>query len=71
MTLRFGSVSLPVPTVLTPWLKAHRPTAPLKLHVVELLELDPPKGVTPIRWVPYTMESITTVAEADAVIICY
>ena len=68
VTLRFGSVSLPIPTVLTPWLKEHRPTQPLKLQVVELRELEPPKGVTPIRWVLYTTEPVTTVEEANVII---
>ena len=71
VTLRFGSVSLPVPVVLTPWLKTHRPTQPLKLQVVELVELDPPQGVTPIRWVLYTTEPVTNIDQANEVIMYY
>ena len=51
VTLRFATVQRPLPKVLTPWLKAHQPTEPLTLQVVELVELAPPKGVTPLRWV--------------------
>ena len=71
VTLRLGSVSLPVPVVLTPWLKMHRPTQPLKLQVVELVELDPPQGVTPIRWVLYTTEPVTNIDQANEVIMYY
>ena len=71
VTLRFGSVSLPVPVVLTPWLKTHRPTQPLKLYVVELVELDPPKGVTPIRWVLYTTGPVTNIDQANLMIQYY
>ena len=71
MAIRFGTVCIPVPKILTPWLKAHRPLAPLTLQVVELIELHPPKGVQPIRWVLYTTEPANDIATSNAVIAHY
>jgi hypothetical protein len=68
VALRFGELLLPLPKVLTPWLKQHRPGAPLRLRVVELREVSPPRGAQPVRWVLYTTEPADTVAEANRVI---
>lgn len=68
LELRFAEVCMPPPKVLTPWLREHRPTAPLQLWVVELREVQPPAGVAPLRWVLYTLEPITTIAAAQTVI---
>lgn len=66
--LRFAEVRMPLPRVLTPWLRDHRPKAPLRLWVVELKEVQPPAGLPPLRWVLYTFETVTTVAEAHQII---
>ncbi len=71
LELRFTELCMPVPKVLTPWLKTHRPKDSLTLGVVELREVDAPKGVSPLRWVLYTMEQVTTIAEANVVIKWY
>lgn len=71
LELRFGEVQMPLPKVLTPWLRAHRPAAPLRLWVVELREVQPPAGATPLRWVLYTFEPVTTIAAANTVIAWY
>ena len=68
LELRFSELQMPLPRVLTPWLRAHRPAEPLKLWVVELYEPHPPRGVKPLRWVLYTMEPITTIEQAKTVI---
>lgn len=68
VTLRYGEVLIPLSTVLTPWLKEHRPTEPLRGGVVELLETNPPTGVKPIRWVLYTDTPATSKARANAAI---
>jgi hypothetical protein len=70
VTLRSGTVSLPVGR-LTPWLKAHRPLAPLPVGVVELLEESPPTGQKPIRWVLYNDTPVTCEAEAREVVEYY
>ena len=62
---------MPLPSVLTPWLRDHRPKEPLPLWAVELREVQPPAGATPLRWVLYTFETVTTVADARRVIDWY
>ena len=68
LELRFAEVRMPPPAVLTPWLREHHPEEPLRLWVVELLEPHPPAGATPLRWVLYTFEAVTTEAAARTVI---
>jgi hypothetical protein len=71
LELRFAEVRMPLPNVLTPWLRQHRPAEPLQLWVVELRETEPPAGVAPLRWVLYTFERVTTTTEASTVIAWY
>lgn len=68
LELRYAEVQMPLPSVLTPWLREHRPVKPLQLWVVELRETQPPAGATPVRWVLYTMEPVTDAAAAQIVI---
>jgi hypothetical protein len=68
VTLRYGQVDIPLSTVLTPWLKEHRPAEPLHASVVELLETKPPAGAKPIRWVLYSEASVQTVSQAETII---
>jgi hypothetical protein len=68
LELRFAEVRMPLPSVVTPWLREHRPAEPLQLWVVELREPHPPAGVTPLRWVLYTMEPVTNLVTAHTVI---
>jgi hypothetical protein len=71
LELRFAEVRMPLPSVLTPWLREHRPAEPLPLWVVELRETQPPAGTTPLRWVLYTRERVEEAAVADTVISWY
>lgn len=71
LELRFAEVRMPLPKVLTPWLREHPPAEPLRLWVVELREPQPPTDVAPLRWVLYTFEEVTTVAAAHEVIRWY
>jgi hypothetical protein len=68
LELRFTELCMPLPRVLTPWLRQHLPMKPLRLWVVELRETQPPKDVSPLRWVLYTMEPVTTIPEAQTII---
>jgi hypothetical protein len=70
VTLRYGTVSLPVART-TPWLKEHGPFAPLRVGVVELLEESPPAGQKPIRWVLYSDTPVTSEAEANEIVEYY
>lgn len=71
LELRFSELQMPVPAVKTPWLQEHCPCEPLRLWVVELREINAPKEVAPLRWVLYTMEEVTTIADAETVINWY
>jgi hypothetical protein len=71
LELRFAEVRMPLPNVLTPWLREHRPAEPLRLWVVELRETQSPAGVMPLRWVLYTFEPVTTLADASTIIEWY
>lgn len=71
VTLRFSEVSIPLSPVLTPWLKEHKPAQPLPVGVVELVELKPPKGVRPIRWVLYTHSQTRNCEQANTTIQYY
>jgi hypothetical protein len=71
VALRFTPISMPLPKVITPWIREHEPDEPLGLWVVELREVSPPKGVQPIRWVLYTTEPANHQAAANRVIDYY
>ncbi|MBL8815614.1 MAG: IS4 family transposase, partial [Planctomyces sp.] len=69
--LRFSEIRMPTPKVLTPWLKKHRCNEDLTLWVVELREVNAPKGIKGLHWVLYTFEPVTTIDVANKVIKWY
>lgn len=71
MTLRYGTVWIPLSATLTPWLKEHRPQGPLSAGVVELREENPPAGQKAIRWVLFTDNPLTCEAEANQAVEYY
>ena len=71
VALRFAEVILPLPKVITPWIREHPLTEPLRVGVVELREIAPPKGCTAIRWVLYTTEPVADETAANAIINYY
>jgi hypothetical protein len=66
--LRFAEIVLPVPKVSTAWIREHLPSEPLRVRVVELREVAPPKGCQAVRWVLYTTEPADDVAGAERII---
>ena len=68
VAVRFSVVLLPVPSVITPWIREHRPSEPLRVRVVELREIAPPKNCQPVRWILYTMEPVGDIAAANRII---
>lgn len=68
VTLRYGEVQIPLPSIMTPWLKEHRPPGPLRVGVTELIEKDPPQGSKAIRWVLYSHTTVTSDEAANQVI---
>jgi len=71
VSLRFGEVLIPLSRTLTPWLKAHRPTEPLRVGIVELRELSPPDGEKAVRWVLFVDTPVTSIEQADQEIVRY
>lgn len=69
--LRYGEVLVPRPKEDTPWLREHGSQEPLRLRVVELREMSPPKGQKAIRWVLYTDRPVNSVDDANCIIEYY
>lgn len=63
LQVRAAPVTLISPRRKTPYLRQIGPQE-IPGWVVEAREVDPPKGATPVRWVLYTSEPITTFDEA-------
>lgn len=68
MELRFAKVSLLKPRVTNAWIRQHAPQESLGMWVVELVEVAPPAGAEPVRWVLLTSEEVTSVEQAERVI---
>ena len=68
--VRYGAVQLPAPQHQSPWLRA-RQSGPLSLQVVEVREVQPPRGVAPLRWVLLTTLPVTSFTRAWQVIEYY
>ncbi len=70
LEVRFGSLKMPTPAHKSPYVKALNPK-PIEMWVVEVREVDAPKGVEPIKWVLYTSLLIQTFDDAWMVIEYY
>ncbi len=70
MQIRYGTVSLNQPSQRSPWLKAQA-IGSLDMSLVETVEINPPAGVKPLRWVLYTSLPVTSYQEAWTVIEYY
>jgi hypothetical protein len=68
VTLRFGEVLLPLPSIITPWIRERRLSEPLRVQVVELREVTPPENCKAVRWVLYTTEPAGDIAAANRII---
>lgn len=65
--VRVGRIKIPRPPHVSPWVRSlHQP--PIAMNVIEVVEVNPPKGVTAIRWVLFTSLSVATFDEVWAVI---
>jgi hypothetical protein len=65
--VRWGLVGIPAPHFRTPWLK-ELGIALIWMWVVEVREINPPRGVQPLRWVLYTSEAVESFDDAWRVI---
>jgi hypothetical protein len=66
LTLRFGAVELKRPQGSEPDLPAS-----LRLHLVEVVELDPPAGVEPVHWRLLTTHAVASAAAAWQIVEWY
>lgn len=63
LEVRVGHVRVPRPRHVSPWVKDLK-QAPIPMNVIEVVEINPPKGVKPICWVLLTSLPATTFDEA-------
>lgn len=67
LEVRIGQVKLPPPRFISPWVRKLSPE-PIAMNVIEVVEINPPVGVTPIRWVLFTSLPVKTFQDAWTVI---
>jgi hypothetical protein len=68
--VRFGTLMMPAPRQLSPWLREVGITL-MSMNVVEVREVNAPAGVEPLHWVLLTSLPVTTFEEAWQVIEYY
>lgn len=68
--VRVGKVKIPRPRHVSPWVRRLE-QPPIAMNVIEVVEINAPKGVTPIRWVLLTSLPVNTFADAWTVIEYY
>jgi len=65
--VRVGRIKIPRPRHVSPWVrKLQQP--PIETNVIEVVEVNAPKGVTPIRWILFTSLPVLTFDDAWVVI---
>lgn len=67
LEVRVGRIKIPRPRHVSPWVRSLN-QSPIAMSVVEVVEINAPKGVAPIRWVLFTSLPIATFDEAWTVI---
>lgn len=71
LEIRYGEVLLPLPQITNVWIREHAPAEPLRLRVVEVREIKPPRNAKPLRWLLYTTEAIPDLDSALRIIHYY
>lgn len=68
--VRLGSIKIPRPQHVSPWVrKLEQP--PIAMNVIEVVEVNAPKGIKPIRWILLTSLPVQTFEEAWLLISYY
>ncbi len=70
LEVRGGALKMPVPHHRSPWVRQLNPQ-PIAMHVLTVVEVDPPPGVEPISWVLLTSLPVVTFDEAWTVLAYY
>ena len=65
--VRVGRIKIPRPKQVSPWVRSLN-QSPIAMNVIEVVELNAPKGVTPIRWVLFTSLPVAKFDDAWTVI---
>lgn len=65
--VRVGQIKIPRPRHVSPWVRSLE-QPPIATNVIEVVEVNAPKGVTPIRWVLFTSLPVATFDDAWTVI---
>ena len=65
--VRYAMLRMPAPRHLSPWLR-EQGIKLITMWVVEVREVQPPKGSTPLHWVLHTSHAVTNLEEAQVVI---
>lgn len=63
LEVRVGQIKIPRPRHVSPWVRSLQ-QPPIAMNVIEVVEVNAPKGVTPIRWVLFTSLSVATFDDA-------
>lgn len=70
LEVRVGKIKVPRPKHVSPWVRKLE-HGPIAMHVIEVIEVNSPNGVKPIRWVLLTSLPITSFDDAWTVIRYY
>lgn len=67
LEVRLGQARIPMPKHVSPWVRSLK-QPPIVMNVVEVVEVDAPRGVKPIRWILLTSLPVHTFEDAWTVI---
>jgi hypothetical protein len=70
LEVRVGRIKVPQPHHVSPWVRKLK-QLPIAMNVVEVVEVNAPAGVTPIRWILFTSLPVQTFEDAWEVITYY
>lgn len=63
LEVRIGSIKVPPPQHVSPWVRKLK-QPPIEMNVIEVVEVNAPKGVKPIRWILLTSLPVRSFEEA-------
>jgi len=67
LEVRVGHIKVPRPKHVSPWVRKLMPS-PIPMTVLEVVEVNAPKGVKPIRWILFTSLPVATFKDAWTII---
>jgi hypothetical protein len=67
LKVRVGRIKIPRPRHVSPWVR-DRKQPPIAMNVIEVVEVNAPEGITPIRWVLLTSLPVSSLDDAWEII---